>query len=117
MHELPVMESILTIVLRHAVVNQAQKIVSITLVIGELCDLEVEWMQQYFDFLTKDTIAEAAVLRVTYTPIVLQCNQCKSTFQIERNGLGDAVCLTCASDKSFDIVSGQDYFIKEMEVL
>lgn len=117
MHELPVMESILNIVLRHAGMNRAQKIVSITLVVGELCDLEVDWMQQYFNFLSADTIAAGAELRVNHAPVILRCPQCGSSFTIKKDRFQEAVCPDCAHDQRFDIVSGQEYFIKEMEVL
>ena len=60
MHELPVTESILNIVLTHAKRNRARKVISIHLKIGELSDLENEWVQRYFDYLSKDTIAEGA---------------------------------------------------------
>lgn len=116
MHELPVMESILNIVMKHAELNQVQKIVSISLVVGELCDLETEWMQHYFDFLSNDTLAQGAELRVTYTPIVLQCSDCSHSFQIKKEQIGAAACPSCGSEGKFDLVSGQEYFIKEMEV-
>ena len=50
MHELQVTESILDIVLRHAEANQVNKILSIQLKVGELSDLEDEWIQRYFDY-------------------------------------------------------------------
>lgn len=116
MHELPVIESILNIVMKHAEMNQVQKIVSISLMVGELCDLESDWMQHYFDFLSNNTPAEGAELRITYTPIVLRCPQCGSSFQIKKEQLGAASCPTCSNDGKFELVSGQEYFIKEMEV-
>lgn len=117
MHELPVIESILNIVMKHAELNQVQKIVSITLEVGELSDLEAEWMQHYFNFLSNDTLAEGAELRVTYTPIVLQCSQCRHSFPVQKEQIGAVACPSCGREDKFDLVSGQEYFIKEMEVL
>src|SRR5208337_2714811 len=51
MHELPVTESILKIVLQHAPADSVSKIVRIFLDVGELSDLEDEWIQHYFDYL------------------------------------------------------------------
>lgn len=116
MHELPIIESVLNIVLKHAEMNQARKIVSITLVVGEMSDMEAEWMQHYFNFLSSNTLAEDAELRITYAPIVLRCPQCGSSFQIKKEQLGAASCPSCAHEDKFDLVSGQEYFIKEMEV-
>jgi hydrogenase nickel incorporation protein HypA/HybF len=117
MHELPVIESILNIVMKHAELNQVQKIVSITLEVGELSDLEAEWMQHYFNFLSNDTLAEGAELRVTYKPIVLQCSQCHHSLAVKKEQMGAVACPSCGCEDKFDLVSGQEYFIKEMEVL
>lgn len=115
MHELPVVESILNIVMKHAEMNQVQKIVSISLIVGELSDLEAEWMQHYFDFLSNDTLAEGARLKITYTPIILLCPQCGHSFQVKKEHLTTASCPSCAHDGKFDLVSGKEYYIKEME--
>jgi len=116
MHELPVIESILEIVMQHADRHQVQKIVSISLLVGELCDLEESWMQHYFDFLSNNTLAEGAKLRITYTPVVLRCPQCGCSFQVKKEQLETASCPSCTSADRFDLVSGKEYFIKEMEV-
>lgn len=42
MHELPITESILKIVLRHAATNDVRKIMTIHLRVGKLSDLEDE---------------------------------------------------------------------------
>ena len=45
MHELPVINQILDVFLKHAEKNDAQKTLSVKLKVGELSDLEPEWMQ------------------------------------------------------------------------
>ena len=64
MHELPVTESILKIVLKHARVSGVRKVRTIRLIVGKLSDLEDEWIQRYFDYLSKGTVAEGARLGV-----------------------------------------------------
>ena len=64
MHELQVTERILDVVLKHAAGHDVSKIVVIHLRIGELSDLEDEWLQRYFDYLSKDTMAENARLAI-----------------------------------------------------
>jgi len=82
MHELQVTESILSIVLKHAEANRVNKVVAIHLKIGELSDLENEWIQHYFDYLSKDTKAEGAKLKIERTPVVLRCNKCSNSFEV-----------------------------------
>ena len=76
MHELPVMQSILSIVLRHAAMHHVQKVHAIGLSVGTLSDLEEEWMQKYFDHLSAGTVAEGARLKIQWVPAVLACEGC-----------------------------------------
>lgn len=115
MHELPVTEKILDIVVKHARTNRVSEIVSITLHIGELSDLESEWVQHYFDYLSKDTVARGAKLIIERIPIVLHCGACGHEFQVEKSSLGQSVCPKCFSTGDFSLVSGRQYYIKEME--
>jgi len=115
MHELAVTEKILDVVVKHASMNRVKKVISITLKIGEMSDLENEWIQHYFDYLSKGTVAEGAVLKIEKVPIVLRCNQCQQTIEISKNAIGETTCPNCREGKNFSLVSGREYFIKEME--
>ncbi len=115
MHELPITENILTIVLKHAAAGHVRQVVSITLDIGELSDLEDEWMQHYFDYLSKGTVAEGAKLKINRIPIALRCNGCGKTFEIEKSMIGKSTCPSCQATGDFSLVSGRQYHIKEME--
>jgi hydrogenase nickel incorporation protein HypA/HybF len=115
MHELPVTESILKIVLKHAQMNNVQKVVAIHLQIGKLSDLEDEWIQRYFDYLSKGTVAEGAKLKIERMPIVMQCNACSKSFEADAAKLNDLVCPSCGGKES-TFLSGREYFIKNMEV-
>ena len=116
MHELPVTESILDIVLKHAENNNVNKIVTIYLNVGELSDLEDEWMQKYFEYLSKGTLAEEAKLKIERVPITMQCNSCSHTFTVEKNELGKIQCPKCKEEKC-TLKSGKEYYIKNMEVV
>ncbi|MBS3758014.1 MAG: hydrogenase maturation nickel metallochaperone HypA [Desulfobacterales bacterium] len=115
MHELPVTEHILNIVLKHAERNRVQRVVSITLTIGDLSELENEWIQHYFDYLSKDTIAAGAKLHIERMPIVIRCNACGQTESIRKDQLGQITCSKCGKSDDFSLVSGREYYIKEME--
>lgn len=117
MHELPVTESILNIVLKHAEKNQVSRVVSITLHIGGLSDLEDEWVQHYFDYLSSKTAAEGAKLKIERIPIVLKCKKCGTSIQISKDELGATDCPECGDAGDFFLVSGREYYIKEMEAV
>lgn len=115
MHELAVTENILKIILKHAEDNRVSQVVSITLHIGELSDLEDQWLQHYFDYLSKNTAADGARLIIEKLPIELKCNSCSITFPIKKTDLGQSVCPGCGAESNFSLVSGRQYYIKEME--
>jgi hydrogenase nickel incorporation protein HypA/HybF len=117
MHELPVIESILNICLKHAQQNDVQKVLAIHLEIGELSDLENEWMQSYFDHLSKGSIAEGAVLKIKRTPVVMKCGGCETSFNVDVKSLKDIKCPSCNAEKNFQLVSGREYHILNMEAI
>lgn len=116
MHELPVTESILDIVLKHAENNDVNKILTIHLGVGELSDLEDEWMQKYFSYLSKGTLAEEAKLCIERIPITMQCTACLDEFIIHKNDLGEIHCPKCGNENC-TLLSGKEYYIKNMEVI
>lgn len=115
MHELPITESILNIVIMYAEKNAVKKVIVINLRVGRLSDLEDEWIQRYFDYLSKGTVAEGAKLNIERTPIKLQCNSCATSYEVEITNIGDTVCPGCGKNDG-KIISGREYYIKDMEV-
>jgi len=115
MHEMPVTQSILDICLKHAKTNNVKRIYTINLVIGEMSDLEDEWIQRYFDYLSKDTIARGARLKIRRTPVVLQCRSCSHRFEIDIKKIKDiSSCPECEGE-DLCLISGKEYYIKDME--
>ena len=115
MHELPVTEKILTIALKHAEQNGVKIIHSITLHVGRLTDLQDEWLQHYFNYLSKDTIARDARFIIVPEPIKLRCGECGTIIETEKRDLHDITCPHCGADGGFSIISGRGYYIEEME--
>ena len=117
MHELPVTKSILDICLKHAMSYGVQKIMAIHLEIGEMSDLEDEWMQQYFDYVSKGTLAEGARLKIKKIPVVMRCNACGETFEVDVKEMSGIQCPKCEADKNHELISGREYHIKNMEAM
>jgi hydrogenase nickel incorporation protein HypA/HybF len=116
MHELPVTESILRVVLMHASRNDVQKITTIHLEVGEMSDLEDEWMQRYFEYVAKDTVAAEAKLDILRKPVVMQCEDCETSFPVNIRAAGEIFCPDCGG-KNHKLISGREYFIKSIEVI
>jgi hydrogenase nickel incorporation protein HypA/HybF len=116
MHELAITEGILKVVLRHAAASGAGQVVGVSLRIGELSDLSDEWLQRYFDYLSRDTIAAGADIRVERSPVVFRCEACGSTFPIKIRESKDLACPICSHGKTV-MVSGREFTVQQIEVI
>ena len=116
MHELPVINSILKVVLKHAVDNNVTKVMAVNLQVGQLSDLEDKWMQQYFDHLSKGGIAEGAQLKIERIPVVMKCSDCNFSYTVDIKNDEAYSCPECKSQK-YTMISGREYFIKNLEAI
>ena len=113
MHELPVMNGILKVVMKHAVKNNVTRVVAIQLQVGKLSDLEEKWMQHYFDYLTKGTVADGARLDIEWGDVVMRCAECQKEFSTEPGTEAFGTCPHCKKQGG-EILSGKEYYVKNM---
>jgi len=115
MHELSVTQSILDIALDYATRGQATRVVEIHLQIGEVSDFDDEWIQRYFDFVSKGTIAEGAKLRISRVPARMQCDRCSFIFPLDK-ATWNTQCPSCQS-KETHLLSGREFRVESLEVI
>lgn len=113
-HELSIMGNILDIVLEYAGKSGAKKVSKINLIVGDLSDLIPEWMQTYFEFVSKDTIAENAKLEITRVPAVIRCKKCNHEFRLNRENWQFS-CVICQSSE-IELLSGREFTVESIEV-
>lgn len=111
MHELGITESIVNIAVDKAKEAQASKITKINLVVGELSGFVPDCIEFYFDFLSKDSIAEGAVLHFESSPAQFRCRSCSAVFRPQ-----DTIwtCPKCQS-QSVEITKGRELYIESIE--
>lgn len=112
MHELPVTEQLLEIVLDHARKAKAERVMKINLVIGDLTHFVGESVQFYFDMLSKGTEAENASLSITRVPATAKCQGCKNEFH---PGGMDWVCPACGGPIE-EVMGGREFYVESIEV-
>ncbi len=112
MHELPVAEQLVKIVLDHARKAKAERVLKINLVIGELSSFVGESIQFYFDILSKETEAENASLSISRISAEARCRECKSEFN---PGGMNWLCPKCGGPIE-EIVRGREFHIESIEV-
>ena len=112
MHEFGITESIIKIALDKAKEVQASEITRINLVVGELSGFVPDCIQFYFDSLSKDTIAEKAILQFELAPAQLRCRGCFAIFHPKDTEWN---CPKCHG-QSVEIMGGRELYIGSMEV-
>ncbi len=112
MHELSIVESMVSIALDNAQKANAKRVLRVYVVVGELSGAVDEAMDFYFGFLTKDTIAAGASLSFEHVPARLRCRGCSTVFSPEEHGY---LCPGCKGQQ-VEIVSGRELYIDRMEV-
>jgi hydrogenase nickel incorporation protein HypA/HybF len=114
-HELPIIGEVVKVALRHAEQNRAQQIVRVHLAIGDLSDLVDQWVHHYFNFLTKETIAQEAELVIEHVPIKVMCEPCKKPFTVDKKEMNFS-CPDCG-EKGSALLQGKGFKVKSIEIL
>ena len=112
MHEMSIVESIVSTVLEKAEKDNAKKVHGVYLVIGELSGVLTDAVEFYFSFLTKDTIAAGAKLFFMQPPTLVRCRNCGTEYSPENMKLD---CPKC-KERKIEIISGRELFIESIEV-
>ena len=112
MHELAITQSMLDLVLEEAKKAGAERVGKINLVIGEMSGIVDECVKFYFEFLSKDTIANGAILSFKNVPIQARCRNCGELFTPEEF---DWSCPKC-QDSRAEIVAGNELYLESIEV-
>ena len=112
MHELTITQSMLDVVLEQAEKAEAKSVGKINLVIGEMTGVVDRAVQFYFDFLSKGTPAEGALLAFKVIPTTAKCQSCHKEFKL---GEFDWTCPHCKSN-NIEIVGGKELFVESIEV-
>lgn len=116
MHELPIINKVLSTALQHAEKQGAEKVLSVTLEAGETHDSIEPVVKKYFRFASKGTIAEDAELIYHALPIICRYNQCQENFVFHlKYGERTEVCPVCGSD-SFELITGNELLVRHIVI-
>jgi hydrogenase nickel incorporation protein HypA/HybF len=118
MHELSLTKNILDAAIKYARRTDSRKVVAIVLRLGALRDIKKEWIQHYFNYISKGTIAEDAEILVIADPIVCHCQDCGKDFEINRDDYAcEAILCPNCSTPNYTLISGTKFQIEGIEVI
>lgn len=112
MHELSITESLLTTASEYAQKNNAKRVISLNLVIGELSGIVDESIQFYWDMINEKTICEKSILKFDKRKAVMKCMSCENEFDLD----GElSPCPTCGS-MDLKFTSGNEFLLESIEI-
>jgi hydrogenase nickel incorporation protein HypA/HybF len=110
MHELSIIQNIITILENEAQKHRLKNINKFVLQIGKLRQIIPEFLQFAFSVAAKNTIAEKAIMVIEEIPIEASCQICQHKFSIENNNY---LCPICKNNSN--ILSGNEIILTTME--
>ena len=111
MHELSLIQSLVSIVADSARQNSIARVNMVRLVVGEAHGALPDALGFAFQTLTSGTVCEGARLEVEGHPLVLKCKGCHREFRVKEHGWS---CPECGESKS-DVIGGKELYIDYYE--
>lgn len=112
MHELSIVQNIITIIQSELPKYNFSKVHSISLRIGVMRQVVPDALFFAFECLTKDTPLEGAAIKIENIPIKGRCRNCHHEFILEN---WHENCESCGEDQ-IEIIAGKELEIAEFEV-
>ena len=112
MHELAITEGIMEAAVPEAEKHGAKRILEIRLRIGELSGVIPDCIEEYFNIISKGTIAEGAKIVTARIPVAITCPDCGFEGDIDRRKIR---CPKCGGI-DFKIIRGREYYVDSLEV-
>lgn len=113
MHELGVVFSVIDTVNEVAIENEAEKVHSVTLEIGEVSTVIPEYLIDVWNWsVKKHELLDECELKVETLEAITFCENCEGTYRTIDFG---KTCPHCGSDKTY-LLCGNEFNIKEIEI-
>lgn len=106
------------IVVKHAQIAQAKEVISVKLRVGKLRDIVEDMMEKCFRYVARGTVAENSRLEIEKVPLIICCNECKTTLLLELHTgqTAKTVCSKCGKS-DFKIVQGNELYVEDIEII
>jgi hydrogenase nickel incorporation protein HypA/HybF len=102
----------LDIAFDHARRHESEKILKVRVVVGKMSGVVVDSIRFCFEAITKDTVAEGAVLEIEEVRYTGKCVGCARSFEVMDYTL---LCPDCGST-DIEITGGRELYVKDIEV-
>jgi len=110
MHELSIVEDLITLCERHLEANGGSEITEISVKVGRLSGVEPHLLENAFEFYKVQTKCKNAKLRLNLQEIVAVCQNCAQESEIKNN---EFLCPKCGSNR-LKIIDGEDLYLMQI---
>ena len=112
MHELPITQGILDLVLEHAAKAGAARVSAVHLVIGGLSGVVDDSVRFCWDLISEGTPAQGAVLDFRRVPVRLVCQECQTLFAPDGVSFD---CPACGA-RATRVVEGREFRVESIDI-
>ena len=110
MHELSIVENIVSTTLQFTKEHQIDRVSFLTIPVGKLTGVEPPYLHMYYGDLTKDTALEGSELKVEEIEPEAFCRCCGEVFNPED---AERICPGCGMS-DYEILQGKELTVKEL---
>ncbi len=115
MHEMPVVMNVVEMVDDYARNNDVKEVRKVIMEIGEIAMVMPHYFRSFWEpVIEQSEFCKNAELQIDIDPGIGRCRQCGHEFNIEQN---NGICPDCGAVEKFEILSGRDVQIKEIQVI
>lgn len=111
MHELKIIQDIFPLIEKVAKENHLRLINKVVLSIGELRQVQKEFLQFAFANIAQDTIASGAELVIKPIPVTMFCESCKKQFTVKKDVY---ICPGC-SGVTLNCLTGKEVILESVD--
>ncbi len=112
MHELSIATDLINTAMETAKQNNAKKVLSITVEVGELAMINPEQLVFMYEVLTEENMLKGSKLNIVHLPALMECQNCGYRGPIEDK----YTCACPKCDMTMRAIEGRDICLKTMEI-
>ncbi len=110
MHELGLVINIIKQIEKYMKENGLKKIDTLVLQVGQLSEVYPKYLMDVYPFAIENTMLKDTKLLIEETAGIGKCNSCDFIYNLVENNNECPIC----GGKSFTIISGREFLIKEI---
>ena len=116
MHEMSLLSDVVDIVINACRDPDIKRVTKVRLAVGALRDVIDEFVPDVFARPTAGTIAQGARVELIRVPATARCGTCGHSVDIDLVDYKKPVCRQCGADRGFNIATGNEFMVLDIEV-